>query len=351
MQISDASTDAPALDASGLCGNQILPVRENRPNLYFVVDRSGSMSDPLEGSPYDKYESAQLAIRDVLLAVGHRVAYGAAVFPSFEGATGCEPGEEIYPTAPGDSVTYALAGEVGPNLDTFVHKLAAYAPYGNTPTSLTLEALYDTLTSLSGDTSVVLATDGAPNCNPEAQCGSDLCMADLGGWPVSSTVFCPLSISCCDPDGPYGPVSCVDVDASVAAVKALADAGISTYVVGLPGSELFSEVLDNLAQAGGTARTGEVAYYRVEDSDALSESLRSIATGIAISCTIDLSEAPPDWNLVNVYFDGGVVPMNDDGWKRASNDTLEIVGQSCELLESGDVFQVQIAAGCPTVVK
>ena len=76
MDLGDASADA------ALCGNQRIPAISDPPNLYFVVDRSGSMSDPLPGSRYSKYENARIAISVMLRAVGHRVRYAAAVYPA-----------------------------------------------------------------------------------------------------------------------------------------------------------------------------------------------------------------------------------------------------------------------------
>src|SRR5438477_5485013 len=45
----DAPPGAPSPDALGLCGNMFLDVTAAAPNLYFVIDRSGSMSDYVDG--------------------------------------------------------------------------------------------------------------------------------------------------------------------------------------------------------------------------------------------------------------------------------------------------------------
>ena len=92
---------------SAFCGNQQIPAVTNPPNLYFIVDRSGSMSDNLPGSGYSKYENARVAISKMLRAIGHRVRYGAGVFPAFTGSDGCEPGLQIFPTVAGDPPTFA----------------------------------------------------------------------------------------------------------------------------------------------------------------------------------------------------------------------------------------------------
>src|SRR5437879_829707 len=52
LRIVDAALDAD------LCGDQEIPAISDPPNVYFIVDRSGSMADPLPGSAYSKYENA-----------------------------------------------------------------------------------------------------------------------------------------------------------------------------------------------------------------------------------------------------------------------------------------------------
>src|ERR1700710_1398712 len=101
---------------SNVCGDQQIPAISDPPNLYFIVDRSGSMADPLPGSAYSKYENARIAISVMLRAVGHRVRYGAAVYPAVVDPNGCAPGAEVFPTSDGDPPTYAAKGENGPIL-------------------------------------------------------------------------------------------------------------------------------------------------------------------------------------------------------------------------------------------
>jgi hypothetical protein len=342
----------PSMDATGLCGNQFIAAIENRPNLYFVIDRSGSMQLTDPNQPYDRYTMTRVAIARVLRLIGHRVQYGAAVFPSFRDTGDCAAGIELFPTTPGDPPTYADSETGGPVLLELTTRLAVVTPDGGTPISTTLRALVPTLTSLPGTTYVVLATDGAPNCNADARCGTDQCELNLAGSVIGGRT-CNDSFNCCDPTWVVdGPLSCIDADASEAGVRELAERGIKTFVIGMPGSDVYASVLDRMAIAGGTARSAGTRYYSVTGSDELADTLRQIGVSVSITCDIALNEAPPDRELVNVYFDTTLLPSDElDGWAWTSDTGIQIRGLACERLLSGEVLQVQIVAGCPTVVR
>lgn len=344
----------PSPDADGLCGNTVIPVVVERPNVYFVVDRSGSMQDPLPKSSYNKYVSARIAMSKLLRSVGHRLRYGAAVFPMPGGTVeGCNAGKEIFVTQEGDPPSYAQQGLNGPVLKKLLTVLAAYGPEGGTPTSSTLESLIPTVSALPGQTFVVLATDGAPNCNSSASCPASECTANIEGAMLDPTTPCAAPINCCDPKlVSNGPQFCVDRPATVEAVTKLFSAGIKTYVIGMPGAEVYANVLNEVATAGGTAKATAPLYYSVQDEPELTASLQEIGIKVAVSCTVDLGSAPPDKNLVNVYFDTKLVQYDStDGWSWTSDKTVELSGEACAKLKSGDVYQVQVVAGCPTSVK
>jgi hypothetical protein len=348
LRIVDAGLDAD------LCGDQQIPAISNPPNLYFIVDRSGSMADILPGSTYSKYENARIAIGVMLRAVGHRLDYGAAVFPAFADPDGCTPGQQVFPTEAGDPPSYAALGENGPILEQLLTRLGDIAPEGGTPTAATLTDLEPTVLALTGKkTYVVLMTDGAPNCNVDLTCTADQCIPNIEHDYIGNTA-CDSTINCCDPtqvgDSEVG--YCVDSDATVAAVAAYESAGIDTYVVGMPGSEAYAELLGRIAIAGNTARAGTTPYYAVSDTSDLTAALTAIGAQVAITCDLPLSSLPPDESLVNVYFDNQLVPYDaTNGWQWSGADSIQIVGAACSTLSSGNVLNVQVLAGCPTVVR
>lgn len=347
LNLLDASTSADA----ALCGSQQIPTFSDPPNLYFVVDRSGSMGDPLPGSPFSKYENARIAISVMLRAVGHRVRYAAGIYPALLNGDGCAPGMQLFPLNDGDSPQYAAMGENGPVLTELLTRLGNTPPSnGGTPTAATLRELEPTILGLGGNkTYVVLMTDGAPNCNLALRCGVDACIPNIEHLTASG-IACNDSFNCCSPQ--VGAGDCVDADDSEAAVADYEKAGVDTFVVGMPGSEAYRSMLNRLATAGNTARPGNSEYYAVSDTDELAVALRAIGAKVAISCDLPLSETPENPELVNVYFDDQVVPKSDDnGWRYHGENTIQLVGAACDTLSAGNVLNVQVLSGCPTVVR
>jgi hypothetical protein len=338
---------------SGPCGSQVIPAISNPPNLSFIIDHSGSMGEELAGSGLSKYENARIALSHVLQAIGHRVNYGATIFPGLAGVTGCEAGDDLMQVEAGDPPSFAQQNKLGPRLKDLLGRLSIANVDGGTPAAATLTKALETLSALQGQTYVILVTDGAPNCNEGLSCNAAACIPNIEGLTAGG-LDCSTGVNCCAPttENPHAKLSCVDADASLQAVQALSDAGIRTFVVGMPGSEPYEDLLDAMADAGGTARTGSPKYFSVGDTDALEQALKGIAASVAISCQIPLDYEPPDADFVNVYFDGKLLPYDaETGWEWTDDGDVAIRGTACEQLSAGDVLEVQILAGCKTVVK
>jgi hypothetical protein len=341
--------DAGPASCSEFCGETFLHEIEAPPNLYFLLDRSGSMAAPMEGSNLDKYDTARKVLGTLLQVIGHRVRYGASVFPA--DADYCGPGVEVSKLTLGGLP--ACDGEFDPVLVDFLFGIGQFSPSGSTPTAAALAALRPELEELSGPTHLVLLTDGAPNCNLEASCDADECMLNIEGQTVAGQA-CTPAYNCCDPanTGAEGPGYCVDSDATARELEQLLEHGISTFVVGMPGAEPYAGVLERLARAGGTARSGDLAYYAANDQAELQQALYQIGTGVAVRCTIDLESPPESHDLVNVYFDGEIVPADpDDGWSWDGDARIQVNGGACDQLKSGDVIDARAVFGCDTVVR
>jgi hypothetical protein len=407
----DDAVAPPPPDAQGLCGNTFLRATSEPPNIYFVIDRSGSMQEIVDGRM--KYDAVATASVALVRRLGAQVNVGAAVFPRspINPDDGCATGDEVLPTRPGDplqSGACSIDGETTRAFSRAISLPSSEAPIGGTPTAATLSRLLPTLAALSGRTIVILATDGGPNCNPAAVCNANKCIPNIERSPL-----CTVDVNCCSP-ALAGPTSCLDDVATLGAVGALARHGIRTYVVGIPGSAPYATLLDELARTGGTARpvgSGGAAYYDVDRLTELDDVLAAIGSTVVLSCHLHLDMAPREMSHVNVYLDRQLVEYGGpDGWvwtnlgdagapdrgdagdgsandgaidggesdgapddvpvaegastpiedaggdatvaeasTRVPRQDLDLLGGSCERLRSGKVRQVQVVFGCPTV--
>ncbi|HTJ82776.1 MAG TPA: vWA domain-containing protein [Polyangiaceae bacterium] len=313
-----------------VCGNEEHTALTTYPLLYFVFDRSGSMAD-LDGNE-TRYARVRDAALDMTDSLGALVRVGATVFPSLDATAtdACLPGEEVYSPKIDPGPVFASSIDVEPG--------------GGTPTAATLRDLLPKLSSAADPKVVILATDGAPNCDADTTCGSDTCMVNVLGE-------CPSDAgNCCEP--PAGTwENCIDRLPTLQAILDLKEAGVNVYVIGIPGSELFETVLDQMALAGGVPQSGQSTYYyRVDDLGTLGDVFKGIASAL-VSCKFDLEDPPSDPGLTNVYFDNQVVVQDpSDGWVWVDGDTIELVGEACDTLKSGAVKNVRFVSGCPTVM-
>jgi hypothetical protein len=332
------------VDGGGVCGCSDLDLAVDPPNLYYVLDRSGSMATD------GKWNTIRTVVSGLMASIGPRGQFAATVFPSplssGDNQYACAAGTEVFPLTLGDSP----AGTKGPHYQKFLQSLEV-APVGGTPTAATLASLIHPLTQLTGKTFVILATDGAPNCSDETACGASQCTLNI----ESDDSCSPSTPSCCDPSVTQGALgaNCIDSDATADSITALKNAGILTYVIGIPGSEAYASALDQFAEAGGTARGSEPQYYAATTTDetAIQTTLSTVAAKIVGSCTITLSAAPPDPSLVNVYFDEALVAQDPaNGWV-INGATVTLEGTSCTQVETGQVLDVRVIAGCPTALR
>jgi hypothetical protein len=337
----------PAPDASGYCGNQFFQVVQDPPNVYFVLDRSGSMSDRDPSTHKSKYAAVRAACVALVKQLGSRANIGAAVFPGSPRTNECGAGREVFPTRPGDPPSVPQPGPITYAFTTAIN----VEPLGGTPVAATLEKLYPTLVALEGKTAVILATDGGPNCNGAVACAHGDCIWNIERASLFGEL-CNATRNCCDvdvvPSGP-GNYGCLDSSATVSAVQKLRDAGIRTYVLGIPGSDFYAALLELLATVGGSAPPTAPAYYKVDDLRDLEAVLNRIGQRALLTCDFVLDDAPPDKGFVNVYLDTDLLPYGaNDGWTWTSDTTLSLHGDACKRLEDGQVGHVQVVAGCPT---
>jgi hypothetical protein len=322
----------------GVCACADEPLLGDPPTLYFLLDRSGSMTES------NKWSTIQIAIEKIVIALGPRAQVAAAVFPD-PAQDSCAPGVQVFAPRRGD----APAGTPGPTEIALLETLGHITANGGTPTAATIQKLAPSIEGIPGKTYVILATDGGPNCNASASCTAADCTDNI----ESQNGCTPGGPNCCTDPNLGGPLACLDAQPTIDAVTALAQAGIPVYVVGVPGSEPYANLLDQLAAAGGTARGSEPQYYAVSSADqaAFYSTMSKVAAKIAGSCILTLNQVPPDPSLINVFLDGTVLPQSGpDGWT-LNGTIVTILGASCQAIQNGDVIDVRVVAGCPTVTQ
>ena len=302
--------------------------------MYFVLDRSGSMA--LD----DSWNKVRVVVGQIMRTIGPRANFGATMFPASSNTDACMAGNEILAVTPGDAPS---SGKDGPTT-TKLLTATRVAPTGGTPTSATLEAVRSRVTGAPGRRFVILATDGAPNCNYEASCTADQCQDNIDGYPGCT----PTGPNCCA----NAPADCNDETAAVSQIAGLKTAGTPTFVIGLPGSQKYAQTLDKMAVAGGNALATSPKYYAVTSSsqDAMFAALKQVAAKITATCEYDLTEVPANPSLVNVYIDEAVVPFEPvNGWT-IDGKTVTLKGSTCTKVLAGDALDVRIIAGCPTIL-
>jgi hypothetical protein len=341
------------------CGSSTLEAEPPIVNVLLVVDKSSSMNETGE-FPEGRWEVLGTALGAALDEAKSRVRFGLEFFPfaddPMDAPDTCQ--------TPGGADVLIPIGDGTSTVPDIVEALSSYQPSGGTPTADALAHALEYFTSgdgssLSGKRYVLLATDGGPNCNANITCGAETCTINLEN--ELATMACEGS--CCDatPNNPLAPTNCLDEDRTVDQVEALAEEGIDTFVVGIPGSQFFAGTLDKLAVAGGQPNPeAPPSYYAVTESDGatgLAAVLTRITTGLITTCRLQLTSTPDSPNyegLLNVVIDGEEVPQRgDDGWevdRTTTPPTIVLKGATCEAMETRGAAQVSVTYGCPTIV-
>jgi hypothetical protein len=328
-------------DDSTACTSTDVPILPNVPNLYFVLDASGSMLENY------KWAHVRSAVTSLVTHLEDRARFGATVFPA-PGTDQCAAGVEVMPLRAGDR-----SGETASVFFT----ATALTPWGGTPTAATFRSLVAKFRDLGGVTYVILATDGGPNCDSDLKsCAVDQCTSNIDGvkGPDGRQVcFADAGDSadagnCCATTRS----GCLDGLETARAISELRAVGVPTYVMGIPGSLPYSAVLDDLAVAGGTPRASAPLYYAVLSPEvpALESALTDIANEVMRSCTLLLGRNPADPNKVNVSIDGRIVPSGGpNGWA-LHGPTVTLEGTTCGARQSDAALPaVHVAEGCPTI--
>jgi Mg-chelatase subunit ChlD len=308
---SDAGADAPVatMDGGGAdspCG----PMRLDRvaPDLLLLLDRSGSMSNQLDGTICPRGGLCETRWGDCTMAVNQVVQ---------ETETSVRWGLKFFPTNASCGVTDIVSVPVGTsNAGAIAQAIAGTMPGGSTPTRLAIASAAAYLTGLADPNPKVLllATDGLPNCLP--------------GAPNTATD---------------------DSAGTIAAVKLVADSGIPVYVIGI-GSDVMNQInLEQIAIAGGRPRATSPAFYPAESTADLVDVLRAIGAQ-SMPCTYALPAVPPD--PAHAVVSAAQVriprdPTHAEGWDYGDmSKTIRLYGTWCTKDQAGMLADVELLATC-----
>jgi hypothetical protein len=295
----------------------------------------------------------------------YAVHYGLELFPYDPDGPIAITADPIAACVEPTDATVALDINAGSNnVAAIVEALNNIVPAGGTPTAAALSNAYRYFTSgagsaLSGEKWVALLTDGGPNCNFDISCDAARCTQNIdckcGG------TGCTTTLNCCQATdaGNYGSL-CLDDAATLAEVVHLASAGIKTFVVGLPGSEAYANVLNSLATAGGVPNPSGPNYYPVDASgyfNGVVSVLQEVTSQVAQGCEFDLGADPVASSQLNVAIDCALIRPTapDAGQPNWSIDTstsparLRLNGNICEELAQATGVGLELITGCPTV--
>ena len=277
--------------------------------VMFVIDRSGSMGSPLSpNSGTSKWSLLSEALLQTLPSVDQKVEMGALIFPSADAA---QQNTCAVPSPP----------DLLPGLGhaALINELMIeHGPQGRTPTAAALDIAGGALAgtrAASSARALVLATDGAPNCNAALD---------------------PATCRCGQSTGCHGALACLDDQRTVASIAKFESEGIPTYVIGL-GSDLqadFADVLNAMAKAGGRPRsTGSTAYYAVNSPEDLLAALTDVRDQVA-RCVYLSPSVPDSQGTIAIDLAGVAIPFDMTGangwnWSNQPNGEITFSGAAC----------------------
>jgi hypothetical protein len=290
-----------------------VPQQTSDGRILLVVDRSGSMNQNDLGGQV-KWSSMKSALINVTAALTSQVEFGLVLFPlppTQNGGEFCLEGSEVLQPARNNATQIS-------------QQLQAVIPDGGTPTAATLGVAADIVARLSPDgrpIAVVLATDGGPNCN--------LAFADNN--PTCRCTDLPNQGNCAS-------FNCLDDTNAVGAVANIKNAGVNTYVIGVPGVENFKDVLNRMADVGGTAlptsNPNDPRFYEANDQTALQAALEAITQRV-LTCRIQSATDLSTVNSVTVSVGGAELPRDtarENGWDiLEDNHSIELFGAACDI--------------------
>jgi hypothetical protein len=301
-----------------LCGDFPIPAYNQVPELLLVLDRSGSMRD----LTVDRWGPSVMAVESITAALQTNIHFGLMTFPGdcltlpqaeqlaclarlggLDQTLSCEPGRVDVPVALHNAAAIS-------------EQLKKTTPSGATPTAASILSATQALNDLpahagQGTKSILLVTDGAPNCSLGV--GGLLAVGVNTGSGQSEAV-----------------------QQTVDAVRKANQAGVRTYVIGYQtqADPFLRGSLDQMASVGGT---GENQHLPVEDQATLVHMLDQLAQQVLL-CQLRLDQPVTDLSRLRVTLSGQPVAQDPvNGFSLGADlRTVALHGSSCDVLRASN---------------
>lgn len=320
IDTSDADHRQRSADGGIACIDGALALEPAFPVVTLVVDRSSSMSQRFSTSNASKWNSLKAALRTSLPPWNDAFELGLHLFPSVGTSEGCTD-------TPGFLLAPALQ-----NVDAVIEALNGTSPGGATPTAVAIENAGAALTGLrtaSSAKGLILATDGAPDCNSALTRG---CVC-ASGSNCSGT-------------------RCLDDARTIERIATVAASGVPTWVIGIRSSEdaVFIDVLNRMAEAGGRPQAGAQKFFSATSEGELEAAFTSIGQQVG-ECHYLTASVPDLGGSIAVELDGQFVPYDvaqAEGWAwiDAGNGELALYGDTCARAQTLGVEKLTVVVSC-----
>lgn len=337
LLLPDATVDADVEDAFQrfeACVDGRFSLVRREAQLVFVIDRSGSMADSLNRGGPSRWSAMYDVLSETLPAFEHAMRMGVLLFPrvpvsaALASAQSCDQ-------LPGTGVDVAPLRD---NAGTVLTAIRQFGPSGATPTASAVRRAAR-FTAATGSRELarylVLATDGAPNCN--LTLNPSTCTCAYGGTNCANAGL--------------GARYCLDDDATVVAIDEARRGGIATYVIGIDGdlNERYLRVLDRMALAGGRALPTAPRYYSIQDRAQLAVAFETIQRTVT-RCAYVTPSRPDDPDRITVTRGGATIPRDPtrrEGWDWTDRDygELTLFGAACDEAPTSATIEATVACG------
>ena len=305
--------DAGTMMMNVPCMNGTFMLTPAQSAVMFVIDRSGSMGFGIDGNAmppanHPRWNQLASALSPVLTSIEGTVQLGAKAFPD--------------PFDPNTQDPTAACGAVDPidvqpglgNAEAIMSIFKTTTPNGGTPTGAAITAAAQALSAASTRAVtrfMVLATDGAPNCNPVGK-DRNTC--------VCTTV---MQADCSDPNFPDGAYDCLDDTPTIGAIRtAYNDQKIPTFVIGIGEQERpeYTATLDAMAVAGDLTQ----AFTQIQSS--------------ITQCTFVTPSVPANPDAISITLNGVPIksdPTHMDGWDYVDKSfgEIQLFGSACDIVQ------------------